>query len=92
MKARFHWHNVRPETITFANGFTGENALTCNIENWSFEGAFINIRLKTEKGQDMVVRLNNSGSTMELNTGKSVQVTFDARNTLLLPEGGRANA
>ena len=83
---------VRPETIAFANGYVGDNRLECSIENWSFEGAFINIQLRTGDGQDMVVRLNNSGAELGLETGKSVEVTFDAKNALLLPVGGEGHA
>lgn len=79
---------VRPETIAFTNGKACDNTLQCNIETWSFEGAFINIKLKTTAGQDIVMRLNNSGSDLGLESGKSVRVAFDARNALILPQGG----
>ncbi len=90
---------VRPETVFFANGSKGDNMLRCSVENWSFEGAFINISLRTNSGHGMVVRLNNNGSDLELRAGKSVDVSFNAEHTLLLPgqaglggQGGGADA
>lgn len=83
---------VRPESIAFANGHSGDNSMLCNVETWSFEGAFINIQLKNTVGDKLVVRLNNSGDDFALTQGKSVNVTFDAKNALLLPrsEGDHA--
>jgi len=79
---------VRPETMVFANGTRRENTLRGSVETWSFEGAFINISLKTELGHDMVVRLNNSGAGLNLEQGRRVDVTFKAENALLLAREG----
>lgn len=92
---------IRPETIVLdgdngpkcksSNG--AANNLEARIEKLDFEGAFINLMVKTFTNSNLLVRLNNSGNReKELQPEMKVELRFDHENVLLLPEKGMGNA
>jgi spermidine/putrescine transport system ATP-binding protein len=76
---------VRPEAISLAAGASkAENAITCRVENLSFEGPYITVYLKAGESQTFVMRQNNDGSLPPVRIGATINVGFGANNTLLL--------
>jgi spermidine/putrescine transport system ATP-binding protein len=79
---------VRPETINIANGNNGDaNVLECQVTAKHFEGAYANIGLEAAGGQHLIMRLNNDGSTSQIEKGSLLKVAFSPANTLLLSGG-----
>ena len=83
---------IRPETISLCNGSGGENKMACRVEQWAFEGPFINLAVRTVSGDALIVRMNNDGSGVSFNQKSSINITFDPENALLLAEGEAAHA
>ncbi len=77
---------VRPETISLGHGDASSNILNCRVEKWSFEGAYINLIVRTGDDKKVIVRLNNSGSHFDFRPDKKVKITFDSHNLLLLAD------
>lgn len=82
---------IRPETIRIrANGHgrgrDGENVLDCTALAQSFEGPYSNIRLAADDGQQLVMRLNNDGSTPALERGAPIRIAFSADSAVALTE------
>jgi spermidine/putrescine transport system ATP-binding protein len=84
---------IRPESITLAIGEDGQhdNSLECQVEDLGFEGAFINLVVKTRQGERLTVRLNNSGRALELSPKSMVNVAFRADQALILAAGNQGN-
>jgi spermidine/putrescine transport system ATP-binding protein len=79
---------VRPETIFIANGSSNNaNFLNCKVTSKSFEGAYANIGLEAGGGQQLTMRLNNDGSSSQIEPDTQLQVAFNPKNTLLLSGG-----
>lgn len=84
---------VRPETIFIANGSSGNaNLLDCRVTSKSFEGAYANIGLEAGGGQRLTMRLNNDGSSSQIDCGARLRVAFRPENTLLLSGGEYTDA
>ena len=83
---------IRPEAISLSDESQyRENTVTCQVENLSFEGAFVTLFLKIEKNhQRLVMRINNDGSTPLLTRSQRVDVCFGADSIRFLPEGKMA--
>ena len=81
---------LRPEAISLANEDTASgNSLDCRIAKWSFEGAYITMEVRAGADRKVTVRLNNSGSNLDLKKDKKVNITFDPSNLLLLADKER---
>lgn len=82
---------LRPETISLVNGTSYTNSLDCTIEKHSFEGAFINLVVRAENRQRIMVRLNNSGELPDLRPDRIVRIGFPPENMLLLSDEAMPN-
>jgi spermidine/putrescine transport system ATP-binding protein len=81
---------LRPESISFDNKDAPcTNSLGCRIVKWSFEGAYITMVVRTGVDKKITVRLNNSGSSLDLQEDKKVTISFDPGNFLLLADRER---
>lgn len=78
---------VRPEAILLTYNSNSGNRIRCTIENFSFEGAFITVLLKTFDNRTCVMKQNNNGATPKLETGTEIDACFSVENTTLLPQG-----
>ncbi len=83
---------LRPEAIAPAEKTDAVNTLSCRVQKWSFEGAYINLTLKTEGGEAVMVRLNNSGTGFDLREEMELAVSFAPDNLLLLADEGARGA
>jgi spermidine/putrescine transport system ATP-binding protein len=83
---------VRPETVLLADAAGDNGTVKCRIHNQSFEGAYLYVNLESQKGEKLVMRLNNNGNAPKIRIGESVNVTFSHGNAFKLPDRDLSDA
>ncbi len=82
---------VRPERMGLAgDGAAPVNRLSAHIERRDLEGPFVNVFLRTQHDQGLVMHLTNSGEAWRSMTGEQ-QIGFDAEDALVLRAGELAS-
>ena len=76
---------VRPEH-TLLTDRPGENAIPVTVTEVSFEGAFISVHARTEKGMIITAEIRNDGSATVPELGAPMYASFDPARAALLPD------
>jgi spermidine/putrescine transport system ATP-binding protein len=82
---------VRPEAIAMAQPHAcAQNSISCQVDNLSFEGAFVTLTLSCGL-QELVMRFSNNGTIAPPQPAETVEVFFGADHTRFLPAGEKAD-
>ncbi|MFN3577950.1 MAG: TOBE domain-containing protein, partial [Tabrizicola sp.] len=76
---------VRPEH-TLLTETPGENAIPVTVAEVAFEGAFISVHARTEKGMTITAEIRNDGSATVPDLGAKLHARFDPARAALLPD------
>ncbi len=77
---------VRPERCKIVEGADFDNVMETTVDRLDFEGAFINLFLRGQRGKDIIVHMTNDGRALEFQPGMPVKVGFSVDNATILPE------
>ena len=77
---------VRPEHTTLTATRGTENSVPVTVSEVSFEGPFIAIMAKTDKGKTIVAEIRNDGQATVPDLGARMHAGFDAARANLLPD------
>ncbi len=83
---------VRPEHMILSSTAGAENSVPVTLTEVSFEGNFISVQGVTDNGTTLVAELRNDGSATVPAAGSRVHMTFDARNSSILPDSETSGA
>lgn len=86
---------VRPETIfidtpqsekQLPQTTSALNQIEARVQQWTFEGPFINLAVKSCSGETLSIRLNNNGRGVDFQQDSSIQISFSGANSLLFAD------
>ena len=83
---------IRPEHMILAPQAGAENSVPVTLTDVAFEGNFISVQAATANGTTLVAELRNDGSATVPAVGSQMHMTFDARNSSVLPDSANAGA
>jgi spermidine/putrescine transport system ATP-binding protein len=83
---------VRPEHMILSAVAGAENSVPVTLTDVSFEGNFISVHAQTDNGTTLIAELRNDGSATVPAAGSRMHMTFDARNSSILPDSAAAGA
>ena len=83
---------IRPEHMVLSDHAGAENSVPVTLTEVAFEGNFISAQGVTDNGTTLVAELRNDGSATVPATGSRMHMTFDARNSSLLPDSATTGA
>ncbi len=83
---------VRPEHMVLAASAGAENSVAVTLTDVAFEGNFISVQGVTDAGTTLVAELRNDGSATVPAPGSRMHMTFDARNSSILPDSATSGA
>ncbi len=78
---------VRPERCKIVEDESDfDNVMETTVDRLDFEGAFVNLFLRGQRGKDIIVHMTNDGRALEFQPGMAVKVGFSVDNATILPE------
>ena len=83
---------VRPEHMILQAVPGAENSVPVTLTEVAFEGNFVSVHAVTANRTTLVAELRNDGSTPIPSSGTQMHMTFDARNSSILPDSANAGA